>query len=61
MLLCVVFVKRRIFMTKFEVIYEFDGKKVWENVFAKDEGHAKNKILERNNYNNIVFLNIEKV
>ena len=48
-------------MTKFEVIYEFNGSKVWENVFANNEEHAKKIILERKKNDNIILLNVEIV
>lgn len=46
-------------MKKFEVIYEFNGSKIWENVFANNEEHAKEIVLERKKHNNIIFLNVE--
>lgn len=48
-------------MEKFEVIYEFNGSKIWEYVFADNEEHAKKIILERKKYNNVIFLSVEWV
>lgn len=46
-------------MAKFEVIYEFNGKKIWSEVFADNVEDAKEKIIEDNNGNVIIFLHVD--
>ena len=48
-------------MKKFEIIYVFDGKKMWDCLEANNGDDAVEKLVEKHNGNNIVLLSVVQI
>lgn len=48
-------------MKKFEIIYVFDGKKMWDEIVANDGDEAVKQLIEKHNGNNLIFLSVAQI